>query len=74
LRDELLPRFDYAEAACARKGVLLALLFPYGISPYFVAYPGASSGQLSTERCRTTARAWGAARDLRAGAFLLATP
>ncbi len=43
-----------AEAACAREGVLIAPPLPYGISPYFTAYPGTIS--LSPETFATLTR------------------
>ena len=39
--------FRRAIEACHQEGVLIAPPFPYGISPYFTAYPGTLS--LSTE-------------------------
>jgi creatinine amidohydrolase len=43
-----------AEAACEREGVLIAPPLPYGISPYFTAYPGTIS--LSPETFATVVR------------------
>ncbi|HOT92792.1 MAG TPA: creatininase family protein [Anaerolineae bacterium] len=43
-----------AEAACEREGVLIAPPLPFGVSPYFTAYPGTLS--LSPETFATVVR------------------
>lgn len=43
-----------AKVACEREGVLIAPPLPYGISPYFAAYPGTIS--LSSETFATVVR------------------
>jgi creatinine amidohydrolase len=42
LTDVRVP-LEIAKAACAAEGVLIAPPLPYGISPYFAAYPGTIS-------------------------------
>jgi creatinine amidohydrolase len=42
LTDVRVP-LEIAKAACDREGVLIAPPLPYGISPYFTAYPGTIS-------------------------------
>jgi creatinine amidohydrolase len=39
---------EIAKAACAAEGVLIAPPLPYGISPYFTAYPGTISLRAET--------------------------
>jgi creatinine amidohydrolase len=54
LTDIRLP-LAIAEAACEREQVLIAPPLPYGISPYFTAYPGTIS--LSSKTFATVVRA-----------------
>ncbi len=43
LLSDILAPVEIAKAACAQEGVLIAPPLPFGISPYFVTYPGTIS-------------------------------
>ncbi len=48
LLSDILAPVEIARAACAREDVLVAPPLPFGISPYFTAYPGTISLRVET--------------------------